>query len=316
MGWIRSAGRRFGVLTIAGCALLVGTSAHAGATKCRAAIVKGTGTIVAARAIALARCWDAVAAGKRPGPCPDVKAEGVIGKARAKLESGIAKACGGADEQCGAGTAQDETLNSIGWNVGSCATFGNALCANTIADCNDVATCVRCLGERSVDQAVALYYDPAALAAASDKRLRACLRAIGKSGAASLRLVSQRLAACWLGVNKSDSGGSFSCPDVRASLATAKARANSLAVICKRCGGSNRQCGDADDVPLASIGFPSTCPALGACSGAVQTLPDLAGCVSCVTGALMDGTVRSAIPAFSSTSPPQCVPVPTVTPGG
>jgi hypothetical protein len=58
---------------------------------------------------------------------------------------------------CGSGS--DETLASIGWNVGTCPNFESGACTNSISHCGDVATCPACVGNAAVDQAIGLYYD-------------------------------------------------------------------------------------------------------------------------------------------------------------
>ena len=120
--------------------------------------------------------------------------------------------------------------------------------------------------------------------------------------------LSQSFAKCWLGVNKSESGGSFSCPDADASSVSAKARSSQAKNICKACGRKNG-CGHGDDIAPATIGFPLQCPAIGSCGGSIQTLQDVASCSACVAGVVADGAARNSIPAFT-TPPPQCVTLP------
>jgi hypothetical protein len=311
-------GRR-GVVTVAVVLVLAALgparSAHAAstATKCRAAILKEGAKLLAGRAKTLLKCWDAVAAGKGAGPCPDAKAAERIATIDLKLASGIAKACGGKDKVCGPGGEPDVNLAAIGWNIVSCANVGDGTCTNAIADCRDVATCVACVADKAVDQTFDLYYDlPAIQAAGADVRLRTCLRAIGKAGANAIAKTSNQLFSCWLDVSKADTGGSFSCPSAKTAAGIARSGIKTTRFVCQQCGGANG-CGEGGDIPIASTGFPAQCPAIGACGGAVQTIRDLIGCANCVTGAVADRAARSAIPAFSSTSPPQC-PMPTATP--
>ena len=300
-----------------GCAAMVvavvlswpaGASARSSvSTRCRAAIVKSTGLYIGAQTKALTKCWDAVVAGKQVGPCPDVKARNGIDKARAKLDFAIAKVCGGADKVCGAATAPDVALGVIGWNIGSCSNVGGGACSNPIADCRDIITCVACVSDAAVAQGFDLYYHAGVMPGA-DKELRKCVREVGRASASVLAKLSQSLAKCWLGVNKSESGGSFSCPDAHASSVSAKARSSQAASICKACGRKNG-CGGGDDIAPATIGFPLQCPAIGSCGGSIQTLQDVASCSACVTGVVADGAARNSIPAFTS-PPPQCVTLP------
>lgn len=306
--------RMLPVALIGSTVAMMPARAHAAATaiQCRTTIVSATGRYVHDRTNALAKCWDGILAGKTTGPCPDEKATKVIDKAATKLDEAIGKACGGADKVCG-GAGPDLNLAAIGWNVGNCSVVGNGICQGTIGDCADVADCVRCIGDRNVDQAFSLYYD-AGVAVSADKSLRHCLRAIGKSSAGVLAKASSGFAICWVGVSKADSGGSFSCPDGKTVSAGLKARKTKIKQICSKCGGPTKACGGADDVPPAATGFPATCPAIGSCGGAIQTLRDVANCSDCVTNLLADVTARSSIPAFTNTSPPQCVTAPMVQP--
>ena len=74
-----------------------------------------------------------------------------------KLSGSIAKACGGADKTCG--SADDEPLGSIGWgSVPNCPDFESSGCTNAIADCTDITTCLECIDNAAVDQAIDLYY--------------------------------------------------------------------------------------------------------------------------------------------------------------
>ena len=290
------------------CVAVEDASARLGtAGVCRAAIVKGTGVYLATQAKALAKCWDTVVGGKQVGPCPDVKAQNLIAKGRRKLDSLIGKACGGADKICGTATAPDVALGILGWNIGTCSNFGGGACTNAIADCNDIADCVACVSDTAVAQGFGLYYQEAVFPVV-DKQLRKCVLEIGRTGAAVLSKLSQGFAKCWLDVNKSDSGGSFSCPDSRASIVSGKAKNKLIAGICKRCGGKNG-CGGGDDVAPLTVGFPLQCPAVGTCGGSVQTISDVANCIACVTGIVADGAARTSIPAFTS-PPPQCVVAP------
>jgi hypothetical protein len=64
----------------------------------------------------------------------------------------------------------------------------------------------------------------------------------------------------------------------------AKARAKLEMLVNTACGGADRTCGNADDVPLASIGWGSTCPGLGAtaCPTPISDCGDVATCAECV----------------------------------
>jgi hypothetical protein len=292
--------------------------AHAGATRCRGVIVKAARQFILKEASALQSCWQRVADGKRSGPCPDVKTAETITDLQGKLAKVIAKACGGEDEACGEGTpVRDESLAPVGWNVGSCAHFGNAACTNAIADCNDITACVQCLAEEAIEQGFDLFFDPQAVdpsTTGGNKTLVKCLQAIGRGGSKQLGRAASELGSCWATVNKKDTGGSFSCPSAKNVVRIAKAKTELSKKICRECGGADRSCGGGDDITLASIGFPASCPAVGTCGGPVGDLDDVADCIDCVIRSVTDAVARSTNPAYSATLPPQCIPGPTPTP--
>ncbi len=275
------------------------------AAQCRGTIVLGAVKLAVAQTKALARCRNAELLGKLPpGACPNDRALITIEKTRAKLRSVVVKACGGKDGVCAAGGADDVPLADIGWDVGTCGAVGSTLCLDPIDDCDDVASCVDCVVTQTIDQAFALFYDPGLGNAAANPALRGCVRAVGVGGTQSLIKVATGFGKCWLDVNKRGSGGSFSCPDRRAS----RYLGGSKTTICDECGGPSGKCGGNDDVPAAAIDFPAECPAVGTCAGLVQTATDVANCVDCVNAALMDAAIRRTIPAFSLSSTPVCVP--------
>ncbi len=271
---------------------------------------------------ALQKCSDAVVAGKSTGPCPDAKAVSAIGKASSKLQSAIARRCGGPDATC-ATTGDNDSLAAIGWDLGSCPNLAGGNCTNTLADCGDVATCILCIDEAAADQAVALYYD--ALASSSDAAVEKCQRTIGKESAKFFDAERKALAKCRDTALKAGAG---SCPDGRASEILAKAEAKKVAKICAACGGPDKTCGGGDDLTVAQIGFPSTCPSVDppggtpACGAAVSSLTDLVTCVDCVTsfeaacGDAAGAPATGAYPAeCNGGTAPTSTPQPTSTPG-
>lgn len=270
--------------------------------KCRGAIVKLANQFLLQHAKASATCETRVIIGKLPAPCPDVKTTLIIDKARAKMRSALEKACGGRDKTCG-GPEPDIGLDVIGWNIGSCDQTGSTSCFNPIADCGGIATCVGCLGERAVADALALFADRPAVNPGAEPVLAECLAEITGSSAKSFMKVAKKLGACWRTVSDRGSGGSFSCPNRGATLVAGTAKATNAGNICHACGGRNAKCGGDDDLAPAALGFSSTCPAIGSCGGAVQTIRDLANCADCVTHAIMDTAVRRTIPQFATASP-------------
>ena len=87
-------------------------SVNAETVKCQRSIAKANSQFLQARVKALGKCNEKVVK-DQAGTCPDQKATDAIAKAETKLQSSIAKACGGADKLCnGVG---DDTLAAIGW---------------------------------------------------------------------------------------------------------------------------------------------------------------------------------------------------------
>lgn len=287
-----------------------GASALSTATKCRATIVTQAMLYATNVTKVLASCRDATAAGKA---CDPGKTQTLVDKARIKLRSSIAKACGGKDKVCGGGFDPDVPLAAIGWNIGTCAGLGDGTCTHAIDDCGDIADCLTCVGDRAVDASLPLLYPAGTFLA--DKSVRKCARAVGKSGAGVLAKLAKRFGSCWLDVNKADSGGSFSCPSTKTLRALAKLKAAHVSDVCAKCGGANNLCGGGDDVAPTAIGFPATCPGTGACTGPINAMSDVVGCTDCILGGLADRTSRAWFPAFATSPPaPTCVPGPSATP--
>ena len=305
-----------GIALTVSTAVLVGTPSAASATPvaCQREISKGLAKFTQAKLKALGRCSDAVLAGKIAGPCPDGKTAAAIVKAQTKLRTGVAKKCGGSDHVCGSGT--DETLASIGWNVGACRNFESGACTNSIADCDDVSDCLLCVGNADIDQAIALYYG--ALSATADTTVARCQREIGRSAAKAFRAEGKALQKCADGRLKGSSGGS--CPDPKTTSLIQRARAKAVTKICQVCGGSDGVCGGSGDLTPAAIGFPATCPSVTipggtACGGPVNDLQGLVSCVSCVTAFKADCTDAIAVPTLES-YPAACNANPNATPTG
>ncbi len=306
-----------------------GTPAAADPLKCKATIVKASSQYVQARTKALVKCEGAVVAGKLPigTDCHnEMKTDAAIDKAKTKMEQAIEKACGGPDQDCGAG-GDDDSLASIGWNVATCPDIESHGCNNPIANCHDVADCLECVQSEAVDQAVKLYYDDLVLPSTSDKPLNKCQQTIGKATAAFLAAKSKALAKCWAAVNKGDFTGPCPLPgDGKAAAAIAKAEAKKIAAICSACGGGDKACdqtvngltttvtgsGGSDDLTPGAIGFPANCDTLTVpggpnCSQPIATLADVVECVDCITEFKVDCADRLAA-RFGGPYPGQCNP--------
>jgi cell division septation protein DedD len=303
-------------------AMTTASRADADALTCTRTIAKASARFAQGRMNVMRKCRDAILRGSIVGPCPDAKASAKIGKSLAKLQSDIVRRCGGGDGICG--TGDDETLASIGWDIGTCPNFEAGGCTNAIGECGDVVDCLSCVAGAAVDQAMALFYD--ALAPTPPGSVaRRCQAAIGQHTARFFAIKAKALAKCEDGVLTGRITGP--CPDPgKAAPKIAQARGKLIAKLCKICGGANRVCGGGDDFGPAMIGFPAECPAVtipggASCAASIATLQDVVDCVTCVTDFKTDCLDPLAVPAVRA-YPPECnvqpatsTPTPTIFPG-
>jgi len=135
--------------------------AHADPVKCERGLAKASAKYVQGRSKALDKCES----GKTKGQFPpstvctsEMKTSFLLGVLATKFQASIGKSCGGADKTCGNG--DDDALNTIGWGtVPVCPDFETPNgCNNTINNCTDIGTCLKCIHDVAVDQAIALYY--------------------------------------------------------------------------------------------------------------------------------------------------------------
>ena len=189
-----------------------------------------------------AKCEDAVVTGKSPGPCPDAKATTAIGKAGTQLQSRDREALRRPDENC-ATTGDNDSLASIGWNLGTCPGIEGGSCTNTLTHCGDVATCVQCINGSAADQASDLYYE--AHAPSSDTAVKKCQRAIGKESAKFFDAARKALGKC---TDAALANGSGHAPTRPRRSSIAKAEAKKVEKICSACGGPDKTCGGPDDL--------------------------------------------------------------------
>jgi len=228
-----------------------------------------------------------------------------ISKARGKLKHAIAQACGGKDRTCGTGN-DDVALAAVGWDLGTCPNVGGGTCTNAINDCNGISTCLRCMSEAEIAQAVTLYYgalQPTDPKNKTQHALNGCQVGIGKAAARFLAAKSAALTKCWAAVSAEKIAGTCPDADPKTVAAIAKAESSKEAAICRACGGADKLCGGADDFTPTEIGFTATCPDVSApggasCTGAVTALPDLVTCVDCVTEARTDCATLATVPAL------------------
>ena len=278
--------------------------------KCRGVVIAASEALIAAEIKAESVCAEKIIRGKLPRgtSCPsEPTVARAITSARAKIAEKIGKACGGHDHACGSG--DDVPLAAVGWDRDACPNFAGGKCTNAIATCADVATCLTCIGETTVEHATALYYgalvptDPK-----TDKQRNKC-QALLASATTAFRIArSHALATCWQAVNGAGAGGT--CPGVAGKTVDAitKAESKLVAVLCKACGGTDKLCGGSDDLLPVQLGSvcPDVHPAGGSsCGGPIATLQDLVTCIDCVTEYESDCADRAAVPAFGS-YPAEC----------
>jgi hypothetical protein len=294
------------------------TPSHAEPSACRREIARADARYGRTTMRLLQKCEDDVLAGKKPGPCPDAKTAAQIFIANAKLQSSIARRCGGVDQTCSV-SADNDPLAAIGWDIGQCPNLANGACTNTIEHCGHVSACLLCLNDAAIGRAMALYYD--ALTPGASGTIEKCQRYLGREAAKFYQAKVKILGKCEDLLLKGAIAGP--CPDARAALSIATVEAKARAKICSVCGGPDRECGTSDDPTVAEIGVPPDCPPVDppgtapACGGPVDTVADLVRCVSCVTGFEADCVSAAGAPAVSA-YPAECnaeLPSPTPTPG-
>ncbi len=264
--------------------LMTAAPAVAEPTACKRAISSSLAKFVQGKTKILRKCNEAVLSGKKPGPCPDAIAAEKIDRLAGKLRRTVSQRCGGQDRNCGLG-GDDDSLASIGWDVGTCPNLETGSCNNAISDCNDVVDCITCVGDAAVDQAMGLAYGMLA-PSAPGSALSKCQAAIGRNLTKYLQLKSQALAKCEDKVVLGSQVGP--CPDAaKTAPKIDRAFAKVAPAICRACGGGDRACGGADDLSAATIGFPADCPDVTvpggtACGNSITTLQRLGDCVACV----------------------------------
>jgi hypothetical protein len=303
--------------------LTLGATAHADPAKCQLEISKVFPKFVQTKIKALQKCNDKIVKGDILGPCPDGETTLKIQKAESKMRAAVDKKCGGDDKLCGVG-GDDDTLASIGWDIGNCPNIESGSCTNAISDCDDVSDCLFCVGEAAVDQAITLFYDDlndSEFGTNSDTNK--CQREIGKSATKFLVSKSKALAKCEKAVLNGDILGP--CPDaITAIPAIQKAESKKRASICKKCGGDDKLCGGGDDLLTVAIGFAANCPNVTvpnggpACAAAVGNVQGIVDCVDCVAEFKADCIDPLSVPDLKA-YPTECgggvVPCPTPTPG-
>lgn len=305
--------------------------AGAAAIGCERVIVKESAKHVQTRARALAGCEALVLAGKLPlgTDCAlEPKTTARIAKATARLASRVAKACGGTNRICDGdhGADGEPTLGEIGWSLTTCPGIVGGDCGEALGTCNEVGSCLACLGGAAVGSVTELAYG--VVPATSGSVEAKCQSAIGKAATDFVAARSTALQKCADNTIRGRTSGP--CPDPgdgKTAAALAKAMQRFVGAVCKACGGDDRSCGGGDDLGPAALGFGAACPdvqlAGGAgCARSLQTLDDLIACIACTAEFATTCLDRAAIPDLAG-YPSACAgsvgtptPTPTATPGG
>ena len=286
-------------------AAAIATPAGASPQQCQRTIAGKFAKFVQQRVKLLQKCHEHVVIGKRPGPCPDAATAPKLARLQDKLASAIHQHCGGPDKNCG--VAVDESLASIGWDLGSCPGFEGA-CTAPIAHCGDVAACLTCVGTAAIDQAMSLAYD-GLTASAPNGELNRCQATIGRSLARYFTSKAAALAKCEDKILKGLASGP--CPDAAKTAPRIERAAAKVSLrICRACGGFDQNCGGGDDFSAAQIGFASACPDVTvpngpSCGASTTPLSALATCAGCVTDFKTDCLDAVSVPALKS-YPSEC----------
>ncbi len=279
---------------------------------CRAAVLRASGQLGDTRIAAMQRCEERVVRGKLPlgiDCANEPRTRNAIAHATTRLEKIIARACGGKNHVCNAtdtGSAHDDALDTIGWDLGHCPDLEASGCKGALTDCGDVSECLRCTSEAPLDGAIALTYGTLTLpTATTDTPLNLCQRALGRQMARLFIASSQTLRQCWSAVNRAKAGYTAPCPlgdpTGRTFARLKRAELRALLKVCAACGGVDKTCGGVGDFDAATIGFPATCPAVtvpggASCGGTVSSLADLIECATCVTQYKVDCLTDVAVP--------------------
>ena len=279
---------------------------------CRREIAKQSVRYLQAVTKARGRCADRVLTGRLPAGT-DCRSEPTtalrIASAAERANAGVAQACCGADGMCG--TAGDESLAGLGWELGSCPNLESGACTAAIGGVADVPPCFTCVDATAVDRVASWSFGPQGPAPAPSP-VGTCRRALGKVATRFVVAESRALAACWDG--RLRGAHANPCPDPgdgKAMTVIAAARAKMTAAVCAACGGADRRCGGGDDLTPATIGVAADCPAIqgpgGACASPTGDLPSIVACLGCITDFEADCTGRLAVPLVAS-YPAECHP--------
>src|SRR5689334_1307418 len=189
IGW---SGRIVMLVVLVAAATLGASPVDAEPVRCQRTILKAASKLAESEMRTLVRCEEGKLKGVYPATTDCTSLTNA--KSEAKLRGAIAKACGGADQDC-ASLGDNDPPASIAW-PSTCPDFRGVGCTNAIVGCDDIATCLLCINDAAIDDAATLYYGEAEPSAPGSPLSR-CQATIGKATAAFFAPKTRALAKCW-----------------------------------------------------------------------------------------------------------------------
>jgi hypothetical protein len=283
--------------------------------KCEQTIARAAGAYFIQHTAVVRKCEKRRAQGVL-GPdvecATDEPMAGELALLAADLQKSIGRSCGGGDKTCG--TPDDVSLAEAGWgDVTACPDIDGSGCTGSIADCGDIAECVRCVGESASEQTrgvVVDEFEPAEFG--TDSAANKCQVALLRGTTKFMGIAAKALGKCWAARIQGKADGECPDDDEKTAGLIARAEEKKLRYICKACGGDDKSCDGSGDVTPETIGFAAECPSLsvpsgGSCGGAILSLEDVVECVDCVAAFKAECVTRLAAPGAAE-YPPECNP--------
>lgn len=282
--------------------------------KCKRTITKASAAYLTAGTTAIAKCSQAVHAGKLPPETDCITAadtRAALEKADEKLHTAIAKACGGPEKDCDS----EDTLDpeDVGFPTPCPGGLSVTGCVQPIDDCSDMATCLACIGDASLRVQANLlgavrHANPKGTR--EEKVLHKCQKAVLKGATTYVRLATTALAKCW--DTRFKGKHSNVCPfpgDGKAAAALGDAAGGLEEKICTACLAVDPELCDRDAetvTPEQIFGAPTgfVCPTLTTpeddnCERPVSDLEDLTECLGCVGNFVAGCASRSSVPSLA-----------------
>jgi hypothetical protein len=265
-----------------------------GAAQCIQSIDKALEKYVKARATYLARCHDAVNAGKLQAA--DCTTEP---KTLAKISKAVAKFVSSLEVKCSDGLVISGPPAGVG--VAACPGFGgacqfafSALDDGIRGNDDDYTDCMLCIADGATDDMIAVDY-ASATAAPMDTLLAVCQAGIGKTGIKFEDKKLKLLQACRKGQTLGKIAGA--CPDPKTVAKIAKEVTKVGAGVAAKCTDAQIASPDPAGLGLTACGGP---PA--SCQAPIAGAADAATCVSCTHEQYVD----CLFPATVGKSAPGC----------